>query len=183
MSLTVLSPVPKSRETDNAGRPLAGGLLYTAQPGTVAGPGQSFPKSTYTDASGQTANTNPVIYDASGRADVWLSGSYAMALYDADGVLIYSEDNVSGVGSGTSGSTTQIFGDATLAAYNANILAANDPTAPSYYEIFKTDNSANPVTITPATGTVQGQVSIDLTTQGDGIRLVKSPDDNNWYRA
>ena len=183
MSLTVLCPMPRFAEFLSSGMPAAGALLYTAQPTTVAGPGQSFPKSTYTDATGQTPNSNPVILDAGGRADVWLSGSYAMALYDEDGVLIYTADMVAGIDTGSIGATLQIFGDAAAATFNANILSADDPLAPAYYEIFKTDSSANPVRITPATGTVQGQEYVDLDVQGVGTRLVRSVTDNNWYRA
>jgi hypothetical protein len=183
MSLTVLCPMPRFAEFSSTGMPLAGGKLYTAQPATVAGPGQSFPKSTYTDSTGQTANSNPVILDAAGRADVWLSGAYAVALYDEDDVLVYTADAVSGIDTGSVGATTQIFGDASVAIYNANILAADDPLAPAYYEIFKTDASANAVRVTPAAGTVRGQAYIDLDVQGVGVRLVRSESDNNWYRA
>jgi len=183
MSLTVLCPMPRFAEFLPSGAPAAGGLLYTAQPTTTAGPGQSFPKSTYTDATGQIANSNPVILDAAGRASVWLNGSYSVALYDADGLLIYTIDMVSGIDTGSIGATLQIFGDAAAAIYNANILSADDPLAPAYYEIFKTDSSVNPVRITPATGTVQGQPYIDLDVQGVGIRLVRSAVDNNWYKG
>ena len=182
MSQTVLCPMPRFAEFAPSGAPLAGGKLYTAQPTTVAGPGQSFPKSTYTSADGQTANANPVILDAAGRANVWLNGAYSLALYDEDDILIYSTDSVSGVDA-TQGGVTQIFGDAAAATYNADILSADDSLAPNYYEIFKTDASANPVRITPATGTVQGQPYIDLDVQGVGIRLVRSATDNNWYKG
>jgi hypothetical protein len=183
MSLTVLCPMPRFAEFLPTGAPLAGGKLYTAQPTTVAGPGQSFPKSTYTSADGQTANSNPVILDASGRADVWLSGSYSLALYDENDILIYTTDTVSGIDTGSTGSTIQIFGDAAAAIYNANILSADDSLAPAYYEIFKTDDSTNPVRITPATGTVQGDPYLDIDVKGAGIRLVRSPVDNTWYRS
>lgn len=183
MSQTVLCPMPRFAEFAPDGAPLAGGKLYTAQPTTVAGPGQSFPKSTYTDVTGQTPNANPVILDSAGRANVWLSGAYSMALYDADDILIYSTDTVSGSGATGSTDITQIFGDAGAATYNANILSADDPLAPAYYEIFKTDASVNAVRITPATGTVQGQEYIDLDVQGVGIRLVRSAADNNWYKG
>jgi len=176
-----LSPVPKFREASTTGAPLAGGLLYTAQPGTVPGPGQSFPKSTYTDVTGQTANPNPAILGADGRADIWLNGSYAMALYDTNGLLIYTEDDVNSQQSGA-GATQQIVADATLAVYNANILAASDASAPQYYEIFKTDASANPVVITPASGTIQGQPTLSLTTQGEGVRLTANISTNDWMK-
>ena len=187
MSQLTLSPMPKFREVSNVGAPLAGGKLYTAQPGTVAGPTQTFPKTTYSDNAGTVPNTNPVILDASGRADVWLSGAYSMALYDATNVLIWSEpqvySNISTSGAGTALSSTVIFGDATLATFNVSLLAANDPAAPDVYEISKTDASANPVRITPATGTVLRLASIDLTGEGESIRLKKYVNLNDWMKG
>ena len=186
MSLTVLYPTPRFAEFDESGAPLAGGKLYTAQSGTVAGPGQSFPKASYSDSAGQVPNSNPVILDAAGRAQVWLSGAYSIALYDSDDILQYTAETSGSTpptSTDVSDSTTQIFGDAAVATYNANILSADDSLAPAYYEIFKTDASVNVVRITPATGTVLGQAYIDLDVQGVGIRLVRSASDNNWYRA
>ena len=187
MSQLTLSPMPKFHEVSNVGAPLSGGKLYTAQPGTVAGPTQVFPKATYTDDSGTVPNTNPIILDASGRADVWLSGAYSMALYDANNVLIYSElqvySGISTSGAGTAISTTVIFGDATLATYNVSILAANDPAAPDVYEISKTDASANFVHIVPATGTVLRLPTFDLENQGESIRLKKYANLNDWMKG
>jgi hypothetical protein len=175
--------MPKFREFTDAGIPLDGGKLYTAQPGTVAGPLQPYPKVTYQDGVASAQNTNPVILDSTGRANVWLSGNYSMALYTSAGVLIWSQDNVSGAGSGSAGDlagTVLIFGDATLATYNANILSADDPDAPEVYEISKLDASANPVRITPVTGTVLGRAYIDLTVRGSAIRLKKYAAANDW---
>jgi hypothetical protein len=187
MPLTTLAPAPFFREFTNAGVPLVGGKLYTAQPGTTAGPDQSYPKNTYTDSGSAILNDNPVVLDSAGRAGVWLLGVYSMALYDANDVLIWSNDNVysnvSSGGAGAAASTAFVFGDATSAAYNANILSANDPSAPDVYEISKLDASANPVTIAPATGTVLGAASFDLTSQGEHIRLVKYAATNDWMRG
>jgi hypothetical protein len=59
--------------------------------------GTSTPKDTYTDNTESAANTNPVILDARGEADIWLSGTYKVSVYtgdkDADGVLVWSVDN------------------------------------------------------------------------------------------
>jgi len=86
-----LAPLLKFKEWDSNGNPLAGGKLYSYLAGT------STPVSTSTDESGATPNTNPVILDASGRADVWLSSStsYKFALYDSDDNLIWTVDDVS----------------------------------------------------------------------------------------
>lgn len=88
MSTYTLMPVPVMQFLDLNGDPLAGGLLYTYQPGTVV------PKASYTDSTGSVPNTNPVILDAAGRAPVWLDGSYRMRLTDADGNAQWDADNV-----------------------------------------------------------------------------------------
>jgi hypothetical protein len=104
MLAATLLPVPKAQFFSNTGQPLAGGLLYTAQPGTFAGPGQTFPKATYTDITGLTANPNPVVLDGAGRANIWIAGFYKLAVYDSLSNLIYTQDNVSSGSSGSSGS-------------------------------------------------------------------------------
>ena len=80
----------KFRETDTTGLiPLAGGLLYTYAAGTLT------PQATYTDAGGLSANTNPVVLDSAGRADVFLGTSaYRMILKSALGTTIWDEDNI-----------------------------------------------------------------------------------------
>lgn len=92
---------------DDDGEPLAGGKLYTYAAGT------STPKDTYTDAGGGTANANPVVLDASGRATVFLSGSYKFKLTDADDVEIETTDNVSAFATSISGGVSDITSDYT----------------------------------------------------------------------
>lgn len=183
MSLLNLCPMIRLYETNNAGAPLAGGAIYTAQPGTVAGPGQSFPKATYTDSTGNTANANPTILGGDGKADMWLNGNYSMAVYDSTGILIESNSNVSGAGA--SGSPNGIdnvsFYDATLATQNVGIPAAN--TNPAPIVIVKTDVSANLVTITPTTGTILGQASYSLYEQNESVRLVPQVATNDWKKG
>jgi hypothetical protein len=98
MSQTTLAPYPRFRASGATGAPLAGGKLYTLQPGTS---GLGYLKATYTDSTGETANTNPVVLDANGEADVWLSGYTKLVLYDADDVLVWSVDNVSSMAATT----------------------------------------------------------------------------------
>lgn len=88
-----LTPVIKFREVDSNGDPLAGGLLYSYQAGTTT------PQATYTDQGGGTANANPVVLDASGRADVWLDPtlSYKFVLKDSGGSTIWTVDDVVGI--------------------------------------------------------------------------------------
>lgn len=83
--------------TISGGAGLAGGKVYTYEAGT------NTPKTTYTDytADPMSANTNPVILDSSGSADIWLVGNYKIDLYDSNDVQQpnYPVDNVSGFGS------------------------------------------------------------------------------------
>ena len=84
-----LIPVPKMQFFSNAGLPLSGGFVYSYLAGS------STPQATYTDSTGLVANPNPVVLDSSGRANIWLSGYYKIAVYDAAMNLIYTVDNVS----------------------------------------------------------------------------------------
>jgi hypothetical protein len=84
-----LTPSPKMQFFTAAGVPLVGGKLYTYASGT------STPLATYTDATGNSANTNPIILDSRGEAGVWLGPSrYTFVLRDADDNLIWSVDGV-----------------------------------------------------------------------------------------
>lgn len=86
-----LTPSPKMQFFDANGNPLVGGKLYTYSAGTTS------PLATYTDSTGTSANTNPVILDSRGEANVWLgAGSYKMALKDSVGALIWTVDNILG---------------------------------------------------------------------------------------
>ena len=91
-----LMPMPKQAfyAVDNSGRyvPLVGGKVYTYVGGTV-----STPKAAYTDSTGATEQTNPVILDARGEASIWLgAGAYKIVLKDADDSTVWTVDGVSG---------------------------------------------------------------------------------------
>ncbi len=59
----------KFQAVDSNGDPLSSGKLYTYAAGTTT------PLATYTNEGGATPNANPVILDAAGCANVWLSTS------------------------------------------------------------------------------------------------------------
>lgn len=86
----ILATFPKFRAwTLNGTAPLVGGKLYTYEAGTTT------PLATYTDQSGSTPNANPVILDASGSADVWLSSAaYKFKLEDSSGVIQWTVDDI-----------------------------------------------------------------------------------------
>lgn len=80
---------PKFYAWDRSGKPLAFGKLFTYQART------NTPKATYQSEDQQVENTNPVILNGEGYADVYLSGSYKMVLKDDKGNEIWSSDPVS----------------------------------------------------------------------------------------
>ena len=78
--------------TTTAGAPLIGGKVYTYAAGTTT------PLASYTDNTGATANTNPVILDTRGEAAIWLSpASYKFVLKDSNDVTIWTSDNLGGL--------------------------------------------------------------------------------------
>jgi hypothetical protein len=108
--MTSLSPAPKLQFFDANGAPLAGGLLYTYAAGSTT------PLATYTDFTGVSANTNPIVLDSRGEANVWLgTASYKLALYTSASVLIWTVDNISTNGSNLS--VTDHTGDGTTIAF------------------------------------------------------------------
>ena len=91
MTTATLSPSPKLQFFDANGNPLVGGKLYSYAAGTTT------PLATYADYNGSTTNTNPVILDSRGEADVWLSSSYyKLKLTDSNNVEIWTVDHMGG---------------------------------------------------------------------------------------
>lgn len=87
--MAVVTPTAKAQFIDAAGVPLAGGLLYTYIAGTTT------PQATYTDSTSATANSNPIVLDSRGEANIWLSGStYKFKLCDANNTEIWTVDNI-----------------------------------------------------------------------------------------
>lgn len=124
----VLTPAPKAQFLTNNGEPLVGGKLYSYAAGTTT------PLATYTTYAGDVANTNPVILDSRGEANVWLTSAvlYKLALYDADNALIWTVDNVSSINDGifsgpVSGTTATFSGALTAAsgAFSGNVQMAS----------------------------------------------------------
>ncbi|MFK7336397.1 hypothetical protein [Acinetobacter baumannii] len=75
---------------DDNGKPLAGGQVWTYESGTTT------PKATYVDPDGGAKNTNPIILDEAGRANIYLDdGAYRVRVLSADGVLIADTNKLS----------------------------------------------------------------------------------------
>jgi hypothetical protein len=80
---------PRVTFVDAQGGPCVGCKLYTYTAGTTT----AFP--TYTDSTGSSQNTNPIILDASGGAFIWVGRtSYKFILKTSLDVTIWSVDNV-----------------------------------------------------------------------------------------
>lgn len=99
MTTVLLSPVFNDQQfQDNNGVVLNGGQIVT-----YVATSFSDMATTYTNGSGSTPNTNPIVLDADGRLPsgiaIWLvqGWAYNMALYASDGTtLIKNFDNITG---------------------------------------------------------------------------------------
>jgi len=87
---TQLAPSPVFKAFDNNGNPLFNGQLFSYVAGTTT------PQSTYTDSTGATPNTNPVILNSRGECNLWLDPNlaYKLILEDSNGNLIWTVDNI-----------------------------------------------------------------------------------------
>jgi hypothetical protein len=85
-----LTPTPKQQFFDANGNPLVLGKVYTYAGGTTT------PIATYVDQVGATANTNPIILDARGMANIWLQPtvSYKFLVTDSNDVTQFTTDNI-----------------------------------------------------------------------------------------
>ena len=82
-------PAVKARFFDQNGAPLVGGKLYSYAATT------NTPQQTFTGSDGAIANSNPVVLDSNGEADIWLGDSaYKFVLTDANDVVQWTKDNV-----------------------------------------------------------------------------------------
>jgi hypothetical protein len=85
-----LTPTPKQQFFDANGNPLVLGKVYTYAGGTTT------PIPTYVDQTGATANTNPIILNSRGMANIWLEPTlaYKFVVTDANDVTQYTTDNI-----------------------------------------------------------------------------------------
>lgn len=147
-----LAPPPKFRAVGSDGLALVGGKVYTYLAGT------STPKVTYQDYGFGASNTNPVILDARGEAEIWLDGNYKVTLKDSSDVTIWSVDNVRDVTRAQTLSDMTIGG--TLTISSGSVTWTNDPTHSGNHTWSGTqdfnsnvtigDNAADTLTIRPS---------------------------------
>ena len=122
--MTILAPLPVQSFKDSNGNPLAGGLLYTYAAGT------STAQSTYIDSTGTTANTNPIVLNSRGEAQIWLPGgvAYKFILQDSSANLIWSVDQISNpaAASGSNSDITSLLQSTLTASITASAAGAAD---------------------------------------------------------
>lgn len=87
------SPPPRLYFRNSAGGALSNGFVYTYVSGT------STPQSTFTDATGSTPNSNPVVLDAAGSAAIWLSSglTYRFVIQTSGHVPLFTIDGIAGL--------------------------------------------------------------------------------------
>jgi hypothetical protein len=131
--MATIAPVFKFQFLDGNGNPLTAGKLYTYIAGTTT------PLTTYTTAAETTPNTNPIILDSAGRADIFLTAgsAYKFVLANAGNVTQYTVDNITAPG--------------TMSTQNASAVTI-------------TGGTISGVTITgPITGDVTGNLTGNVT--------------------
>lgn len=185
--MTTLCPYVFFQEFDNNGQPLVGGKVFTYEAGTTT------PKPTYTDSTGAVANTNPVILNSAGRADIWFEdGGYKLVLTTAADVVVKTVDNVGGVTGTAFGANVQEISSNTVvnstfansalictAALTLSLLAANE-AGEGFYIIVKNQSTGN-VIIDPDTSETIDNAST-LTIKA-GYSAVIITDGVEWYSA
>lgn len=83
-------PMPplRSQFLDNCGKPLVGGRVFVYEAGTLT------EKTTYTSKSGDIQNTNPIILDETGSAQIFYAGFARVIAVSRCGVTIADIDNL-----------------------------------------------------------------------------------------
>jgi hypothetical protein len=108
----LLAPLPQLQFFDQGGRPLAFGCVFTYQNNSTT------PLATFTDYTGTTQNTNPVILSAGGSANIWMQAglAYMFRVKAAGGTNCAAGSSlytVNGIGGGVSTLTTLVTYSAT----------------------------------------------------------------------
>lgn len=83
--MVALLPSPVLQFCDANGAPYAAGTINTYLPGTTT------PVTTWSESTGTTANTNPIVLNAAGECTIYANGIVRLILQDALGNLIFDQ--------------------------------------------------------------------------------------------
>ena len=179
--MAVVTPTAKAQFIDAAGIPLAGGFLYTYEAGTTT------PQATYTDSTAATANSNPIVLDSRGEANIWLSSAnYKFKLTDSEGTEIWTVDNIAApstalspvftsnvtISANTSGPALLVTQTGAGAAIRVQDSA--DPDATPF--VVDTSGQVGIGTATPANAIDVAGGAIQISSSGGTSRTVMSAD-------
>ena len=154
MATGTVMPVPRIQFLDADGDPLSGGKLYTYVAGSV---GTNLATYTTSDLTG-SANANPVILDAGGRATVYLQPkAYKFKLDNSSDVEQWTQDNIYWVPIGAD--SVEITGTAGESLAKPNLVYLSDgrgsKTGGKWYKTSAdTDFSSTGVPLGFATATI-----------------------------
>lgn len=161
--MAVITPIPKTQFLDAAGAPLAGGFVYTYQAGTTT------PQATYTDVTGSTLNSNPVVLDARGEANIWLGeATYKMTLCNAQNVEIWTVDYISAP---TTAVSPVLTGNVTISTDSAGPALKITQTGTG--DVLRVQDSADPDS-TPFVINASGYVGLGTVAPAEALDI-----DNN----
>jgi len=174
--MATIAPQGRFRAFDENGDPLAGGKLYTFEAGTTT------PKVTYTTQDEAAANTNPVILDSEGYADVWLeAGAYKFQLDDSADVTLWTVDDIAGDSAQVFGATVNsVSGNTNVSTDNRNNLYLCTGTitlslpdaalAGEGFQVIVKNVGSGTVTLDPnGSETINGSATLDLSPNSNVI--------------
>ena len=89
----IATPMPQIRAkfTNKLGIPLSGCKVYTYEPNS------NIPKTTWIDIDKTVENTNPILLDAAGEADIFLDGLYQIVVKDRFGFTVYDVEKTGAI--------------------------------------------------------------------------------------
>ncbi|MDH4183353.1 MAG: hypothetical protein OEV92_03960 [Nitrospinota bacterium] len=149
-----LYPAPIFRWETDAGAPASGWKVYTYEAGTTT------PKATYTDASGVTPNSNPVILDARGEAAIWFAGTYKLVVKDGSDVTQATYDDF-GAGDSATAPVVNLVGNGSFET------DANADSLPDDWTTVKYDAGTSTATLITSSQ-AHGANALKFGSLGDG---------------
>jgi hypothetical protein len=152
-----LAPSPVFQGLGFGGLPLPGGKLFTYVAGTTT------PQATYTDNAQLTQNTNPVILNANGQANVWLNPvqAYKFVLQDLFGNLVWSVDQIN-----APALTQAVIGTILYPQTAAEAAAGVVPTFYFYPELNPLRYGADPTGVADSAAASQAALNVALQKNG-----------------